>query len=92
MASGGIQIECDDDHAAARERFVDRRIVHTIHQAPGTAMDFDHNREWPGAARLVQTREQRLVVAPQLFDVGNVDLVAIVCACSHDAMLLRGCV
>ena len=70
----GAEIERDRHDAVRGHVFVAQLLGGAVAHAPGAAVAFDHGRERPRAARLVDARQQRLVAVAQVFDIVDVEL------------------
>jgi hypothetical protein len=49
-------------------------------------MQLDHDRERPAAARLEETRQQRVVPMSEIFHVGDIDVMRGLRACCHASL------
>ena len=70
----GAEIERDRHDAVRGHEFVAQPLGGAVAHAPGAAMALDHGRKRPGAARLEDARQQRLVAVAQVLDIVDIEL------------------
>ena len=63
------EVQSRHDYATLRQRFVGRVAVQTISPYPGSAMQLDHDRKRPAAARNEQSRQQGGFTVSEIFHV-----------------------